>query len=88
MTLQELIDELTKIRDRDPCVGRSSPVIVEGWNEDGDLVQGSIESVSTEARCEDDDEFQAVYINLSDDTERDPVNGQAVKVAPSGGNDT
>ena len=69
MTLGNLIDALIRLRDRDPMVGESSPVIVEGWNEDGDHLQGTIASVSTEARCEDDDEFQAIYLNLQSEVD-------------------
>lgn len=66
MKLGELILSLERLRDGG-LVSNESPVIVEGWNEEGDFVQGSIESTSTEARCEDDDEEQAVYINLKDE---------------------
>ncbi len=70
MTLGQLIEALVRLRDRDPCVGESSPVLVEGYNEDDEHLQGSIESVTTEARCEDDDEFQAIYINIGTESSR------------------
>ena len=43
-----------------------SPVIVEGYDEGDELMQRSIGSVTTEARCEADDEHQAIYLNLRD----------------------
>lgn len=69
MRLRELRTALTRILD-DAAVDGDSPVIVEGYTEDGDLMQGSVESVTTEARCEGDDDHQAVYINLGEETAR------------------
>ncbi len=68
LTLQQLIDQLTYLKSLG-SVGGSAPVIVEGWDDEGEFVQASVASVTTEARCEDDDEDQAVYINLTGDLE-------------------
>ncbi len=48
-----------------------SPITVEfyldGYNEDeNDLIQSEIESVTVERRCEDDHEPTGVYLNLPD----------------------
>lgn len=64
MTLGELYARLDSLM-RDGA-RPDSPVIVEGYCEDDDFVQSSIGSVTTERRCEDDDEHQAIYINLRD----------------------
>lgn len=64
MTLAELYARLDSLM-RDGA-HPDSPVIVEGYNEDDDWIQGSIGSVTTEARCEADDEHQAIYLNLRD----------------------
>lgn len=68
MTLAKLIEQLLLLAN-DPMIGGDSPVIVEGWNHDGEYLQGVIASVSTEARCEDDDENQAVYLNLASEVD-------------------
>lgn len=66
MTLDALIRRLIELRNK-PGVSSASPVFVEGHTEDGDFLQRDINSVITEARCEDDDEPQGVYINLEEE---------------------
>lgn len=67
MNLRQLIEKLERLRTGGSA-GNESPVIIEGYDDDGGLIQRSVESVTTEARCEGDDEIQAVYINLADES--------------------
>ncbi len=66
MRLGQLIRLLTDRLEegRDTGVTEESPVIVEGHNEDDLFVQGSIETVKTERRCEADGEPSGVYLDL------------------------
>jgi len=66
MTLEALMKRLIELRNT-PGVTGSSPVFVEGYGQDDDFIQRAIASVTTEARCEPDDEPQGVYINLVDE---------------------
>ena len=64
MTIDELIRQLEQVREQ---LGRGdSPVILEGSDEDDNLVQASVDRVFTEARCEGEDETQGVFLHLSE----------------------
>lgn len=60
MRLGELIAKLERLRD-----GGSAGA--EGYDDDGELIQRFVETVETEARCEEDDELRAVYLTLADE---------------------
>jgi hypothetical protein len=62
MRLGELIRQLEATKEAGAT--DESPIIFEGHDEDDNFIQAFIESVTTERRCEDDDEPQGVYLNL------------------------
>jgi hypothetical protein len=64
MTLGELMRQLEMAK----LIGATdeSPVVLEGHDEDDNFVQACIDGVFSEPRCEDEEEPQGVYLNLSE----------------------
>ncbi len=65
MTLKELVDILQSTLANGASA--DSPVIIEGVDEEGDLIQRDVDFMTTERRCEDDDEPQGVYLNMAEE---------------------
>lgn len=66
MTLGALVKALQALRDQG--ASDESPVFVEGHDDADRFVQAYVGSAMTEARCEDEDEPQGVYLILEEVT--------------------
>ncbi len=77
MTVSELIQKLRALVDGGASA--DSPVIIEGYDLDGELLQSDVSGVMTERRCEDDGELQAVYVMFdeSDPNAAEPSGSEA-----------